>query len=206
MNAAPGIWELVAGGFGALLGPGLAVPVVTLALAGVAFARVRDRVGHVAAAVVFVVLFATATTSRGLAAGGGQAQVVALAILLVTCWLVARREEAGVPWVGMATGVLLATLAIVWRQEVYGPLLGALRGGWQVEPDHPRLLVYHAATGIGLGGFYVLGTEVGRGLPRRLAIGAWWAFALGAGALATTGGWGPIVQVLLVRWPHVGVG
>lgn len=206
MSASPGIIEVVAGGFGALLGPALAVPAVTLLLAGSVFARVRDRAGHLATFVVFVLLFSAATTSRGLAAGTGTGWIVGLAILLVLCWLVARHEEPGVPWVGLASGVLLATLVIVWRPEVYGPLLGALRGGWQAAPDQGLLFLYHAATGIGLGGLYLLGTEFGRGVPRRLAIGLWWSFSVGAGALSSTGLWRELMQVLLLRWPYLNVG
>ena len=206
MNESFGLLDVLAGGFGALLGPALAMPLAAVALAGVVFAGVRPRSGHLAAALVLVVIFATATTTRGLSPMTNEGRLASLGILVALSWLVARREEDSFPWLGLASGLLLAALAILWRPDAYSPLLGALRGSWQSELDHGRLFLYHLATASGLGGIYLIGSEIGRPLPRKLGVGLWWALALGAGVLLWTGGWSDLMQMLLLRWPVVVVG
>lgn len=206
MSASPAFHELLTGGFGALLGPGLALPVVTVLLAGLVFAPVRRRVGHLATAAVLVLIFSTASTTRGLGPSTEGAWLVSLAVLLVLSWWVVRKEEGAFPWIGLASGLLLATLAIQWRTDTYGPLLGSLRGGWQSPPDQGRIFVYHLATATALGGLYLIGTELGRRIPPRCGIGLWWAFSVGAGALMATGGWHTLGRQLLLRWPTLTVG
>lgn len=206
MNATPGLTELLAGGFGALLGPGLALPLVVVFVAGITFGGARPRAGHLATAGVLVMIFAAASTTRGLAPSAQSAWLVSLSILLVLSWLVVRREEKGMPWLALVSGLLLATLAIQWRPDSYGPLLGSLRGSWQEAPDLGRTFVYHAATAIALGGVYLIGAEVGRTLPARIGIGMWWGFAVGAGALMWSGAWHELVRLLLLRWPYLPVG
>ncbi len=206
MNATPALHDLLTGGFGALLGPGLALPVGMLLLAGLVFAPVRRRVGHLATAAVLILIFSTASTTRGLAPSTEGALLVSLAILLVLSWWVVRKEEGSIPWIGLASGLLLATLAIQWRLDTYGPLLGSLRGQWQNPPDHGRIFVYHLATATALGGLYLIATELGRRIPPRLGIGLWWAFSVGAGALMATGGWNALARQLLLRWPTLPVG
>lgn len=206
MNEGPTVQQLLAGGFGALLGPAMVLPLFTVCLAGLVFAPVRHRLGHAATALVLVVIFCTATTSRGLATNAGSGWLVSLSILLVLSWLVARREENAFPWLGLVSGLLLAALAIQWRPDAYGPLLGSLRGGWQEAPDTAGLLVYHFATALALGGAYLVASEVGRKLPPRWGIGMWWAFSVGAGALMWTGTWTDLVQQLLLRWPSLPIG
>lgn len=206
MNATPAFQDLLTGGFGALLGPGLALPVLTVFLAGLVFAPVRRRSGHLATAAVLVLIFSTASTTRGLAPSTDGGWLVSLAILVVLSWWVVRKEEGAIPWLGLASGLLLATLAIQWRSDTYGPLLGSLRGEWQSSPDHARIFVYHLATATALGGLYLIGTEFGRRIPSRWGIGLWWAFSLGAGALMATSGWNALVRQLLLRWPGLPVG
>lgn len=206
MNEFVGPMEILAGGFGALLGPGMALSSAVVFVVGLAFSRRRAATGHLVCAAVLAVLFATATARRGLSEPGSAAFLVALGILLVLSWLVTRHEEARWSWPALLTGLLLATLAVQWRMDSYGPVLGVLRGSWQTPPDRAALLLYHLATGIGLAGLHLLGVALGRRLPSRAGIAVVWGLSVGAGALMWTGGWSEVVRVLLLRWPHLAVG
>ena len=191
------------GGFGALITPGFALSLVAMVVGGLALGAALDRRDHLVAVALFVLLFTSATARRGVGTTGVTALWVGLAALVAV--IVCLRAHGGV-WRGLLAGLVLAVVAILWRIELFGPVLLELRGAWQSVPAWGTLAVYHLATAVALAGVYVVAAESGRNLPGRLSWLPWALTCVGAAALIATGAWSVLVQVLLLRWPHLPLG
>ncbi len=203
MSPDPGALEAVAGGFGALMAPGLALSLLAVVVGGLALGGAIDRRDHLLAVAVFVVLFTAATARRGVGTTGDAALWVGLVALVAV--IVCLRAHSGL-WRGPMAGLVLSVVAILWRIELFGPVLLELRGAWQSVPVWGTLALYHLATALALAGVYVLATEVGRNLPGRTSWLPWAVTRVGAAALIATGTWSELVQTLLLRWPFAPLG
>jgi hypothetical protein len=192
--------DLVLAGFSATFTVSLVWAAGVLFMAGLGAGSRRSTLEHAVSAGVVAGLFGLAMSQRGVSSADAMTRWTVVGLVVFAVDLGRRRQHSLHPST-VLWSLMLGSVAVLLRGDVFGPLLGVLRGGWQSSPDRSDLFLYHLGSGLGLALLYGGGAAISYRLPPRVGRSVAGVGAAIVVALYATGWFAGINEWLLLRWP-----
>jgi hypothetical protein len=193
-------YALVSAGFSATFTVSLVWAAALLFAAGLGAGERRSSLEHVVTAGVVAGLFGLAMSQRGVSSADAMTRWIVAGLVVFAVDLGRRRQQSLHPST-LLWSLMLGSAAVLLRGDVFGPLLGVLRGAWQSSPDRGELFLYHLGSGLGLALLYGGGATISSRLPATVGRSVAGVTAAVVVVLYATGWFAEINEWLLLRWP-----